>query len=189
MLTQTITAPAVPAAKIPAAKIPGAKAFPAPHAQAAPSRRPVQRDRGLRGCGCQRILLPQGRGNLRRRRALRICLSGDPRRGPHLQAPQRRTASDRRIPPARRRIRPRCRVDPSPDRRSNLRHHRSPGEAPQPGSRRRFERPGRPQPLDPDGQRPAARRRPHVASGPQDRDGKSRHFPAGNGPSPRPVPA
>ena len=34
--------------------------------------------------------------------------------------------------------------DPSPDRRSDRRYHRPPGEAPQPRSRRRIECPGRP---------------------------------------------
>ena len=126
MLTQTITAPAVPAAKV----------FPAPRAQTAPAIDQFSVIASLRRRDRHRVFLPEGRGNLRRRRAFRIRLSGGPRRGSHLQASQRRTAPDRRVPSARRRVRPRCRLDPSPDRRSDRRHHRPPGEAPQPRSRR-----------------------------------------------------
>ena len=131
----------------------------------------------------------QGRGNLRRGRACRIRLSGDPRRGSHLQAVERRTSPDRRVPSAGRRLRPRSRPDPSPDRRSDHRYHRPPGEAPQPRSRRRIECPGGPQSLDHDRRRPASRRRSHAAARPQDRDGERRHLPAGNGPSARQRPA
>ena len=60
MLTQTITAPAVPAAKV----------FTAPRTQIAPAVDQFSVHRQLRGRDRHRIFLPQGRGNLRRGRAL-----------------------------------------------------------------------------------------------------------------------